>query len=77
MAEPLTAMYSLDTQGRHVGPGAVGGGAYENLVSGLINQIKEVRLAKAALLALIKMGPSERTDGWFPKNFEHGMRLLG
>ena len=70
-------MYSLDTQGRHADPGATEGGACENLIDGLIIKIKEVKSAKAALLALIQMGPSERTQGWFQKKIEHGMRLLG
>lgn len=69
-------MCSLDAQGRHVDPGATDGDACENLVDGLITQIKEVKPAKAALLTLIRMEPSKRTQGWSPKQFEYGMRLL-
>ena len=76
-AKALTAMYMLDTQGRHMDPGATEDGACENLVDGLIHDMGGIQPAKAALVALLSMGPSERTHGWLPKNFEHGMRLLG
>ena len=71
-------MYSLDTKGRHMDPGTTEEeDECENLIDGLIIKIKEVKPAKAAPLALLKIGPTERTQGWFPNNFEHGMRLLG
>jgi len=77
-AAALTAMYMVDAQGKHVDPGATENENCDDLVEGLIVDIGEkIRPAKAALVALLKMGPSERTQGWFPKNFEHGMRLLG
>ena len=33
--------------------------------------------ARGALIALLEMGASERTQGWFSKQFDHGMYLLG
>ena len=68
-AKALTAMYMLDNQGRHVDPGATEDDACENLVDGLIHDIGGIQPVKAALIALLSMGPSERTQGWFPKNF--------
>ena len=76
-AKALTAMYSLDAQGRHIDPGSTDDDACANLVDGVICRVKEAAPARAALIDLAKMGPSERTQGWFPKSFEHGMRLLG
>ena len=51
-AEALTAMYSLGAQGWHIDPQAIDNDACENLVDGLIITIKEIRLVKAALIAL-------------------------
>ena len=61
-AEALTPMYSLDAQGRYIYPGAIDDDACENLVDGLIITIKETKPAKAALVAFLKMGPTERTQ---------------
>ena len=33
--------------------------------------------ARGALIALLEMGPSERAQRWFPKQFDYGMYLLG
>jgi hypothetical protein len=33
--------------------------------------------ARGELIALLEMDPSERTQGWFPKQFDYGMYLLG
>ena len=76
-ARALTAMYMIDAQGGHIDPGVTEGDASENLVGGLINDIGGIQPAKAVLTALLSMGPPERTQGWFPIIFEHGMRLLG
>ena len=76
-AKALTAMYMLDNQGRPIDPGATEDGACENLVDGLMRDIGGIQPAKAALAALLLMGPPERTQGWLPPKFEHGMRLLG
>ena len=70
-------MYSLDTQDAHMDPGATEGDECENLIDGLMIKIKEVKPAKAALFALLKMGPTERTQVRFSNKIEHGMRLLG
>ena len=71
-------MYMLDAQGRHIDQGATEGGEYENLVDGLIIKTKEIKPTRAALIALLKMGPSERTQGRFPKQyFKHSMRIRG
>ena len=43
----------------------------------LDSRIPVVEPARGALIALLKMGPPERTQGWFPKQFDHGMYLLG
>ena len=32
--------------------------------------------ARGALIALLEVGPPERTRGWFPKQFDYGMHLL-
>ena len=70
-------MYSLGTQGEHLDPGATDDGACESLVDGLINTMKEISPVRSALVALVKMDPTERTQGWPPENFEHGMRISG
>ena len=70
-------MYTLGAQGRHIDPGATEDDACENMVDGLIHNIGGIQPAKADPIALVSMGPPERTQGWFPKVFEHGMRLLG
>ena len=62
-------MYMLGAQGRHKGPGVTEDDACENLVDGLIHDIGGIQPAKAALIALLSMRPSERTQGWFPKEF--------
>ena len=46
-------------------------------MDGLLVTREEIKPAGVALIALLKMGPTERTQGWLPKNFEHGRRLLG
>ena len=33
----------------------------------------EAAPARGALIALLEMGPPERTQGWFPEQFDHGM----
>ena len=63
-------MYSLYTQWRHMDPGGSEGDECENRI-GLIVKIKEVEPAKAALLALLKMGPTKITQGRLPDKFEH------
>ena len=37
----------------------------------------EAAPARGALTALLEMGLSERTQGWFLKQFDYGMYLLG
>ena len=69
-------MCSLGAQRIHIYPRATYDDACEDLVDGLIVTREEIRPARAALISPLKMGPTERTQGWFPKNFEHGMRLL-
>ena len=66
-AEALISMYSLDDQGRHIGPWAIESDTCEDLMDGLIIKIKEIRPAKTAMIALLKMGLPERTQGWFKK----------
>jgi hypothetical protein len=63
-AKALTAIYMLDAQGRHIDPGATENENCDGLVEGLIVDIGEMRPAKAALVALLKMGrPSEPMGG--------------
>ena len=70
-------MYSLGTQGRHIDPGADETGACGALMDNLIAGIPAVEPARGALLALLQMGPSERTQRWLLKQFDHVMCLLG
>ena len=41
-----------------------------------IAQIPKVKPARGALITITQMGPSERTQGWLPKQPDHGMCLL-
>ena len=66
-AETRTAMYSLGAQGMHIDPWTIDGDVCENLVDGLIVRRGEIRPAGAAMVALLKMEPTERTQGWSPK----------
>ena len=44
------------------------------LVDNMINtEVPAVAPARGALIALLEMGPSERTEGWFPRQFGCGM----
>jgi hypothetical protein len=76
-ARALTSMYTIDNDGRHIDPGARSRDECADLVENLIATIPAVAPARGALIALLEMGPSERTQGWFPKQFDHGMYLLG
>ena len=60
-----TSMYMLDAQGIHIDPGDTEGDVCENQVDGLTTKTKKIKLARAALIALLKVGPSVRTQGWF------------
>ena len=71
------AMYSIDAQGRHIDPGKTDGGACENLVGKLIVTRENIKPTRVALIFLLKVGPTKRTYGWFPKTIEYGMHLLG
>ena len=62
-------MCTLDAEGRHTDTGAKGGGDFDNLVGGVIIQIPAVAPAREALVALVRVGLSERTQGWFLKKF--------
>ena len=62
----LTAMYDLDDLGRHIDPGAGEKKVCEDLVDHLIGRNPKVGPARGAFIALLEMGPSERTQGWFP-----------
>ena len=66
-AKALTAMYSIGAQGKPIDPGTTDDDACENLVDGLIVRRGEIRPAGAAMVALLKMEPTERTQGWSPK----------
>ena len=76
-ATALTAMYDMYDLGRHIDPGAKGDGVCADLVDHLIGTNPRVEPTREALIALLKMGPSERTQRWFPRQFNHGMFLLG
>ena len=75
-ASALAAMCSLDNDGWHVDPGATEAGICEALVGNLIAKIPEVKLARGTLTAPLQVGPSERTQCWFLKVFDHGMCLF-
>ena len=48
------------------------------LVDNMINtEVPAAAPVRGALVALLEMGTSERTQGWFPKPFDHEMYLLG
>ena len=48
------------------------------LVDNTINmEVPGAAPARGALIALLEMGPSEWTQGWFPNQFDYGMHLLG
>ena len=70
-------MYDLDDMGRHIDPGKKEGGVYAGLADHLIGNNPRVEPVRGALIALLEMGPSERTQGWFPRQFDHRMILLG
>ena len=76
-ANALTVMYDLNDLGRHIDPGAKEDGVCANLVDHLIGNNPRVEPARGALIAFLEMGPSERTHGWFPRQFDHGVFLLG
>ena len=61
-ARALTAMYTIDSEGRHIGPGAAGGKICVDLAERLLVDIPAVEPARGALTALLEMGPSERTQ---------------
>ena len=53
-----------------------GGEVRAGLVDNMINmEVPAVAPARGALIALLEMEPSERTQGWFPKRFDYGMYL--
>ena len=55
-----------------------GGEVCAGLVGNMINtEVPAATPARGALIALLEMGPSERTQGWFPKQFDYWMYLLG
>ena len=69
-------MYTLDNEGRHIGPRAEGGEVCAELVDNLVNsEVPAVAPARGALIAILEMGPSERTQGWSPKQFDHGTQI--
>ena len=70
-------MYDLDDLGRHIDLGVKEDGVCEDLVDHLIGASPRVEPVRGALIALLKMGPFERTQGWFPRQFNHGVFLLG
>ena len=76
-ANTLAAMYDLDDLGRHINPGADDNGICEDLIKHLIGTNPGIEPTRGALFALLQMGSSERTQGRFPKQFGHGMFLLG
>ena len=57
-------------------PHADEGAACNALMENLIARILDVETARGALRALLQMGPTERTQGWLLKQFDHGMYLL-
>ena len=76
-ANTLTAIYDLGAMGRHINPGADENGVREGLIEHLVGTNPGIEPGRGALLALLQMGPSKRTQGWFPKQFDHEMSLLG
>ena len=62
-ARALTTMCTLDNDGRHVDPGARGACARKELVDYVIFQTPDVAPVLKALIALIQMGSSHRTQG--------------
>ena len=70
-------MCTLDNEGRHADPGAIYADACIGLMDSVINRIPAVAPARKALIALIQMRPSERTQGLVPKQFDHAICLLG
>ena len=61
-------MYDLYDLGRHIDSGMKEDGACADLVDHLIRNNPRVEPAR---------GPSERTQGWLPRQFDHGIFLLG
>ena len=69
-------MYTMDNEGRHIDP--VSRGVCAGLVDNMIaSEVRAVAPARGAFIALLEMGPSERTQGWFPKQSDYGVYLLG
>ena len=67
-AKTLTAIYTLDNEGRHIDPGAEGGEVCARLVDNLINsEVPAVEPTRGTLIALLEMSSSERTQGWLSK----------
>ena len=61
-ARTLTDMYTLDNEGGYIDPGAGDGEVCAGLVDNLINtEVPAAAPARGALIALLEMGPSERT----------------
>ena len=60
----------------HIDPGADESGVCNALIENLIANIPDVEPARGAILALLQMGPSKQTQGWLPKQFDHGICLL-
>ena len=73
-----TAMYTLDNEGRHIDPGVEGGEVCARLVVNMINsEVPTVGPARGTLVPFLEMSTSERTQGWLPKQSDHGIYLLG
>ena len=71
-------MYNLDNDRRHIDPGAAGRAVCADLVDNLIiTVVPAAAPARGTLTALLEMGASEWVQGWFPKQFNYGMYLLG
>ena len=70
-------MSTLDNQGRHIDPRAEGVEKCYELVYRVLESYPKAKKSRQALVDLLKMGPEERTQGWLPRTFDHGMYLLG
>ena len=70
-------MCDLGDLGRHIDPGMKEDGVCVDLVDHLTGNNPRVEPARGAPIALLEMRPSERTQGWSPRQFDHGVFLLG
>ena len=78
-ARALIAMYTMnDEGGGHIDPRAGGWEVCARRVDNLVSsEVPEVKPARGTMIVLLEVNTSERTQGWLPQQFDHGMHLLG